>query len=53
MLSKKTTAQVLEQMRNPGPKKRGKRSVCKISTQIFTKETPKNFKKSKNASDTK
>jgi hypothetical protein len=37
---KKTTTQVLEQVRKPGPKKREKRSVCKISSQRFTKETP-------------
>jgi hypothetical protein len=40
-------------MRNPGPKKTGKISVCNISTERLTKETPKNFKKSKNARDTK
>jgi hypothetical protein len=31
----------------------GKRSVPKISSERFTKETPKNTKKSKNASDRK
>jgi len=40
-------------MRKTGPKARGKRSVCNISRKRFTKETPKNIKKSKNASDTK
>jgi hypothetical protein len=40
-------------MRKTGPKTRGKRSVCNISSERFTKEIPKNIKKSKNASDTK
>jgi hypothetical protein len=50
---KETTTQVFEQMKKTAPKTRGKSSVCKISSEIFTKETPKNIKKSKNASDTK
>jgi len=45
----KTTVHVLEQMRKTGPKKRGRRSVCNISNERFTKETPKIIKKSKNA----
>jgi hypothetical protein len=40
-------------MRRTGPKKRGKRSVCNISSERFTKETYKNVKKSNNASDKK
>jgi hypothetical protein len=39
----------LEQMIKTGLKKRGKRSVCNISSERFTKETPKIIKKSKNA----
>jgi hypothetical protein len=50
---KKTTTQVFEQMSKPGPKKIGKRSVCNVSTERFTKGTLKNFKKPKNAGDTK
>jgi hypothetical protein len=46
---KKTTMHILEQMRKTGPKKRGKRSVCNISSERFTKGTPKIIKKSKNA----
>jgi len=34
-------------------KKRGKRRVCNICSERFTKEAPKNIKKSKNASDIK
>jgi len=52
MLQKNTT-HVLEQMRKTGPKKRGKGSVCNISSEIFTKQTPKNINKSENASDSK
>jgi len=48
-----TTTQVLEQMRKTGPKTRGTRGVRDISSERFTKETPKNIKKSKNASNTK
>jgi hypothetical protein len=40
-------------MRKTAPKTRGKRSVCNISSEIFTKVTPKNIRKSKNANDTK
>ena len=50
---KKTTTHILEQNRKTGPNKRGKRSVCNASSKRFTRETPKNVKKSKNASDTK
>jgi hypothetical protein len=49
----KNTTHVLEQIRKTGPEERGKRSVCNISIEIFTKQTPKNINKSKNASDTK
>ena len=49
---KKTTTQVLEQMRKTAPKTRAKGSVRNISER-FTKETPKIIKKSKNASDKK
>jgi len=38
-------------MRKTGHKKRGKRRVCNISSERFTKEAPKNIKKSKSASD--
>jgi len=41
---KKTTAHVLEQMRKTGPKKRGKRSMCNIYSERYTKETPKKHK---------
>jgi len=30
-------------MRKTGPKKRGKRSMCNISSERYTKETPKNI----------
>jgi hypothetical protein len=46
---KKTTVYVLEQIRETGPKKSGKRRVCNISSEGFIKEMPKIIKKSKNA----
>jgi len=49
----KNTMHILEQMRKTGPRKRGNRSVYNISSEIFTKQTPKNINESKNASDTK
>jgi hypothetical protein len=52
MFLKRTTVHILEQMRKTGPKKRGKRSVCKISSERYTKKM-KNIKKLKNANNTK
>jgi len=40
-------------MRKTGPKKRGNRGVYSVSSEIITKQTPKNIIKSKTASDTK
>jgi hypothetical protein len=40
-------------MRKTGHKKRGKRNVCNIANERFTKEVPKDIKKSKDASDIK
>lgn len=49
---KKRTSQGLKRMSKTGSKERGKRSVCNMSRERFTKETPKKIKKSKNVSNT-
>jgi hypothetical protein len=43
----------LEQLRKTGLKNRGKKPVCNFCSERYTKETPINIKKWKNAGDTK